>query len=286
MASLTADLLRRRAEHNNGQLSTLQELALHGQFLESIDLLGTACRSLRILLLQNNVIGKIHGLHRLKNLEYLNLAINNLCSIEGLSGCESLQRLDLTLNFIGLSSLPTVAHLSSNWALRELHLQGNPCAKWTHYRPYVIAVLPQLTHLDGAEITSNERASALAVLPELSHALATACTAVEPGEACLGDLHQRGWTPQSRLDDARRQRALIEQRDAQREGASVCSEKALGAGTSPAPLLTELPDLPEDAPFFQKNEGQWKYTLVETDNFVQVEVELDRQTCTTQLRLD
>jgi hypothetical protein len=36
-----------------------QELSLHGNNIEKIELLGQACRHLRILYLQNNVIGRI-----------------------------------------------------------------------------------------------------------------------------------------------------------------------------------------------------------------------------------
>ena len=36
-----------------------QELSLHGQNLEKVELLGQVCRHLRILYLQNNVIGRI-----------------------------------------------------------------------------------------------------------------------------------------------------------------------------------------------------------------------------------
>lgn len=85
-----------------------------------------------------------------KDLEYLNLALNNITRVEGLSRCESLARLDLTLNFIALPALPSVRALSENWALRELHLMGNPCAAWEGCRPYVIASLPQLAELVGA----------------------------------------------------------------------------------------------------------------------------------------
>jgi protein TilB len=42
-----------------------------------------------------------HFSSRLKALEYLNLAMNNIERIENLEGLESLQKLDLTLNFIG-----------------------------------------------------------------------------------------------------------------------------------------------------------------------------------------
>jgi len=61
----------------------------------------------------------------LKKLEYLNLAINNVERIENLHGCESLQKLDLTLNFIG--ELTSVESLQTNIELRELFLTGNPC---------------------------------------------------------------------------------------------------------------------------------------------------------------
>ena len=33
---------------------------------------------------QNNIIGKIENLHHMKELEYLNLALNNITKIEGL----------------------------------------------------------------------------------------------------------------------------------------------------------------------------------------------------------
>lgn len=63
---ITEDLLRRRAEHNDRVLATLQEVALHQQNIERIELLNQLCRRLRILYLQNNVICKIEQLNRLK----------------------------------------------------------------------------------------------------------------------------------------------------------------------------------------------------------------------------
>lgn len=66
MVRITPDLLRRRAEHNDGVLATLQEITLHQQNIERIELLNQLCRRLRILYLQNNVICKIERLNRLK----------------------------------------------------------------------------------------------------------------------------------------------------------------------------------------------------------------------------
>ena len=58
---ITLDLLRKRSEHNEGLVSSLEELALHQEELQSIGpILGRTCgKTLKILLLQNNVIN--HG---------------------------------------------------------------------------------------------------------------------------------------------------------------------------------------------------------------------------------
>ncbi len=58
------------------------------------------------------------------------------------AGCESLQKLDLTVNFVGrLSSVESLKH---NIQLTELFLVGNPCTEFEGYRQYVVASLPQL----------------------------------------------------------------------------------------------------------------------------------------------
>ncbi len=82
-----------------------------------------------------------------QELIYLNVALNNLTSIENLQGCESLQKLDLSVNFIAAGRLPSVTTLQHNTGLRELHLLGNPCTAWSQHRQYVVAVLPQLESL-------------------------------------------------------------------------------------------------------------------------------------------
>jgi len=55
-----------RSEHNDGCLFQLEELAMHQQDLERIELLGRVCPSLRILTLQANSIPRFENLHRLK----------------------------------------------------------------------------------------------------------------------------------------------------------------------------------------------------------------------------
>lgn len=125
MGRITEDLLRKRAEHNEGIVSSLREVSLHQQEIEKIEFLNSACRHLQILYLQNNLISKIgvwgvvclylrasrrltvlsENLYRLKELEYLNLALNNITKVENLESCESLKKLDLTVNFIDVGTL-------------------------------------------------------------------------------------------------------------------------------------------------------------------------------------
>ncbi|MEQ2179742.1 Protein tilB [Goodea atripinnis] len=114
--AVTEELIRRRAEHNDCEIFSLEEVSLHQQDIERIEHIDRWCRELKILYLQNNLIPRI--------------------------GCESLQKLDLTVNFVGL--LSSVESLKHNIHLRELFLVGNPCTEFQGYRQYVVAALPQL----------------------------------------------------------------------------------------------------------------------------------------------
>lgn len=124
---IDADFLRKRAEHNEGCLSTLEEIALHQLNIERIENFDKLIRHVKILLLQNNLISKMENLTRLKELNYLNLALNNIEVIEGLEGSESLEKLDMTCNFIRLDRLfQSLVHLKQVKSLREVHFMGNP----------------------------------------------------------------------------------------------------------------------------------------------------------------
>ncbi|KAM7317124.1 hypothetical protein ACRRTK_023426 [Alexandromys fortis] len=160
---VTEDLIRRNAEHNDCVIFSLEELSLHQQEIERLEHIDKWCRDLKILYLQNNLIGKIENVSKLKKLEYLNLALNNIERIEKLEGCEWLTKLDLTVNFIGeLSSVKTLKH---NIHLKELFLMGNPCADFDGYRQFVVVTLQQLKWLDGKEIERSERIQALQDYP-------------------------------------------------------------------------------------------------------------------------
>jgi protein TilB len=83
-------MLKKKAEHNEGCLATLEEISLHQLNINKISNLDAYCRHLKILYLQNNLIEKMEGLTKLKELEYVNLAVNSISLIEGIRGCESL----------------------------------------------------------------------------------------------------------------------------------------------------------------------------------------------------
>ena len=129
---VTLELIRKRSEHNESMVSNLEEIALHQEELECIGpVLGRTCgKTLKILLLQNNVIRQLtHSeMRSFKSLGYLNLALNNLDRINSIDHLEFLNKLDLTLNFIDLDTLEeTMDCLSQLRSLRELYLIGNPC---------------------------------------------------------------------------------------------------------------------------------------------------------------
>jgi len=207
---ITLDLIRKRSEHNESLVSTLEEIALHQEELEAVGpILGRTCgKTLRILLLQNNVINRMTPSHfrPFRSLEYLNLALNNIHVVEGISHLEFLNKLDLTLNFIHFDKLDeSVASMRDLRSLKELFMVGNPCSidigesnssinsdikarnttpqnkkieylqkkhGWKGFRMYVIAKLPLLESLDGTPILRSERIKATQHLPQLEFELA------------------------------------------------------------------------------------------------------------------
>jgi len=168
MAEITRELLRKRAEHNEGMLSTLEEVSLHQQNIKVISGLDIYCRHLKILYFQNNLIEKMEGLSKLKELEYLNLAVNSIKKIEGVRRCESLKKLDMTLNFLDVEDLKeSIDELEYCEGLQELFLLGNPCLEWQDCKEYIIARLPQLVRLEGEDITRSQKLAARTKIKKL-----------------------------------------------------------------------------------------------------------------------
>ena len=206
MPVITRDLLRKRAEHNEGMISTLEEVTLHQEELENInEVLGMTCKKMKILYLQNNIINKIENLTHLKELEYLNLALNNISKIEGLQNCEFLKKLDLTVNFIDVDNLESsMNNLASLDRLRDFYLMGNPAeANWPNFKSYVIAKLPQITNLDGLEITRSMQIIACQQLPSLTTELRELAMEKRQDKAEKARLKADGKKPKKKKAESR-----------------------------------------------------------------------------------
>ena len=172
MGRITIDLLRKKSEHNDGVLTTLEEISLHQCSIEKIENLELYCRHLKILYLQDNIIEKLENLDKLKELEYLNLAVNSISKIENLEHCESLNKLDLTMNFVDIEDLKTsVECLSKVPKLKEIYLTGNPCEKFKYCKEYIIAKCPQIKIYNGNEILKSERIKSQQMLNEIENLL-------------------------------------------------------------------------------------------------------------------
>ncbi|KAJ3016801.1 hypothetical protein HKX48_003865 [Thoreauomyces humboldtii] len=276
------ELLRKRAEHNDGELSSLREVTLHQYDIEKIENLDVYCRHLEILFLQNNQIAKIENLNKLKELKYLQLALNNITKIENLEGCEALEKLDLTVNFV--EDPLDVESLKGNEELKDLYLLGNPCAKKEGYREYVITALPQLKMLDGRDITRTERIEAAQLYDDIrlrflqdkeasSDQLGTGDVTItdngpDVAEA-IGDVDAAAkrhnyqttttaHTPSARLSAAR-DLALLKNPPVEPKPAPI-----------PAPLFTASGRL------LQKNQGKWTYNFTSSSSTTTLHVHLSK----------
>lgn len=282
MVRISLDLLRRRAEHNEGMVSTLEEVTLHQYEIEKIELLEQYCRHLRILYLQNNVIGRMENLNKLKELDYLNLALNNISLIEGIERCESLRKLDLTLNFIDLEDLErSMVNLRNRDSIRILHLTGNPCTDWKQgYRKFVLAMVPQLEDLDGITITATERLEAVQELPQLTEELRRLAAENVIRKANMTEEEkQNAYSKESRVEMARQMEREREDTEKKRMGDEY------------APKVKEItPVLNKQGEIRQCNEGKYDFSIYEKTEkghqIVVVEVDIPRFMETSLLDVD
>eukprot|EP00158_Paraphelidium_tribonemae_P003870 Partr_v1_DN26429_c0_g1_i2_m23521 putative leucine rich repeat containing 6 len=264
-AVITTQLLRKRAEHNNGDLGSLEEITLHQFNIEAINgCLQTHCKRLKILLLQSNQICRIENLSKLKDLKYLNLALNNIQVVENLQGCECLHKLDLTCNFI--ATLGSLHSLAANEQLRELYLVGNPCTQLENYRLIVARILPQLTILDSRQFTSSERILA-ARLPASSIPCYNAVdpsTLILPSNVDIKDvdpLEVTSHDPVSRIQAAR-------SLEARRHPAPSPSILSAATDASLKEKMDPMPRFNKDTgKIMQRNHLDVAYSLVENEEF-------------------
>jgi protein TilB len=258
MVRITAELLRRRAEHNLGELSNLEEVTLHQFEIEKIENLDKLCRHLKILYLQNNIIGKMENLNRMKELEYLNLALNNISRIENIERCESLNKLDLTLNFVDLDDLDSSCEcLAKVHTLQQLYLSGNPCTSWSGYRPYVVARVPHLRQLDGVDITPTERLAAMQQLEQLRTQLVGAAEeAIAQRASLTPEQRAHAYTKESRIEQAREAEQIRQEKEHK-----TVNEDSDWYGTKPRRGPLSVYNVRGD--IRQANEGGYKFSIKE-----------------------
>uniref|UniRef100_A0A7S3D110 Dynein axonemal assembly factor 11-like CS domain-containing protein n=1 Tax=Palpitomonas bilix TaxID=652834 RepID=A0A7S3D110_9EUKA len=316
MGRITETLIRQKAEHNEGLLNDLKEVSLHQLEIEKIEVLGKVCRELEILYLQNNLIGKLENLHRLKCLKYLNMAVNNITKVENLERCESLEKLDFTVNYIDVDELSSLRNLEELEHFSELYMTGNPCTDFEHYRQYVIGILPRLKRLDGEEVTPTERIQARQNLKEVEEKLekvAAECRArkekerAEKGEK-VEEIDMEGKerrdhisVPAETFADPKygpeERTRLHKEMAAQREEGRASRDKTR------AELLTDeaaarIREVEEEkarreeerggifGAVRQKNEGGWKFAISEDKRNVIVEIGFPKFMSTSLIDLD
>ena len=267
MNRMTLKLIRKRAEHNEGIISTLEELTLHQEELVAIEpCLGTTCRKLKILYLQNNIISKIQHLHHLKDLEYLNMALNNVSKIEGLDKCEFLNKLDLTVNFVDVDELEaSMDHLADREHLKDLYMMGNPAqANWPGFKNYVIARLPQLQFLDGEAITRSMQIIAKQQLPKLAVELRSLAQEKRDEKAAKQPVDYRDidtdekapYTPEVRMkmyEELAEEKAEKENRELRRQ-----PRERDHAGEQ-RKKVERVRQREEEGKILQCNEGKWEF---------------------------
>ncbi|KAJ3343164.1 Protein tilB [Gonapodya sp. JEL0774] len=303
-------LLLRRAEHNEGELSTLKEITLHQFDIEKIENLDVYCRNLEILYLQNNQIGKIENVHKLKQLRYLNLALNNIRRIENLSRCESLQKIDLTVNFV--EDLLDVEELKECRELRELYLIGNPCSCDDDYKPFVYATLPQLHTLDSHNIEKSERITALQELPRIRERLLRERAEREKNKVQSSPEQEDSAKPTNESADVaqpaegatsgeQNERHLEQIRESFKNTPTTHTPEArlkiarelAELRAKPPPVGTPMPKNPKPGSLFgpdgrvlRRNEGKWAFSFSETRSSVILRVEISKFVDTSLVDLD
>jgi protein TilB len=227
------------------------------------------CRKIQILYLQNNIIERMENLSHLKDLRYLNLALNNIKVIEGLSACEFLNKLDLTVNFVDVDDFEaSVDHLRPLLHLKDLYIMGNPAEHtWPSHRAYVAAALPQLAQLDGKEITRSERIRAQQDWRALRADLRARAAAAREAKGLPKapepprddpDDDSEPWCPETRT---KMYREMAEQKEEQEARKRQNEPRKRDAAAEHAARAAAVRQAEAEGIIRQTNEGRWDFVL-------------------------
>lgn len=150
MVRISVDVVNKAYQYINP--CKQRELSLRNLQIPTIENLGVTKDQFDVIDLSDNNIRKLENLPKLKRLETL-LVHNNRVEFIAKDIGENLPKLStLVLTNNNLSELGDIDSLAHLPKLEYLSLQGNPCAKLTNYRQYVIYKLKSVRVLDYQRI--------------------------------------------------------------------------------------------------------------------------------------
>lgn len=151
-----------RMDNSLGSLKGCKRLSLSTNQIDRISNLG-GLDSLEVLSLGRNSIKRLSGLDDVANtLEQLWVSYNQISSLDGLQALTNLTTLYISNNNLAWEELPKLQALPN---LRDVVFKGSlPTDDMDEvaYRVNILRRVPQVSKIDGAIVTPEEREAALA----------------------------------------------------------------------------------------------------------------------------
>lgn len=89
------------------------------------------------------------------NIEICSLSLNKIRTLRDFQHCRKMTELYLRKNLI--ENLSEIKYLQNLPSLKVLWLWDNPICNHPNYRQYILKLLPNLTKLDNAAVTQEEK---------------------------------------------------------------------------------------------------------------------------------
>ncbi|KAJ9444973.1 U2 small nuclear ribonucleoprotein Aprime [Diplonema papillatum] len=193
MVRLTVDLAAKCAKYTNPLKE--REVDLRGNRIPEIENLGILEDGFDSIDLSDNDIATLGNFPLMKRCKTLIIHTNRVQRMAGGLGTYLPNLENLVLNSNRLRELEDLAPLADLPSLQRLTLLDNLVSKHPDYRPYVIARLPALKHLDFKKVKPVERERALKQFgrPVKSHAgaAAVASSSAPPGPRDMTDAERK-----------------------------------------------------------------------------------------------
>ena len=131
------------------------------------EVIQTKCKTDKLVNIKNlnlwgNDLEDISIIKEMPNIEICSLSLNKIHSLKDFASLKKLGELYLRKNLI--TDLTEVKYLQYCPNLKVLWLWDNPIAEHPHYRPYIIKLLPNLSKLDNAAVTPEEKGEAMKMM--------------------------------------------------------------------------------------------------------------------------